>query len=153
MLAKPRDRRLLRGAALKLGLGLLLLSDVGHHAVPALNAGLIEHQQRVVAHPDDVPVTVQQPVLGRSGRRLTVDDPRLLLNHLGAILGVQAARPQLGIVAPLLGRVAEDRLDLGAHVPPGAELAGVGGVQDRRHAVQESALVSLADPRGTFAIG
>ena len=146
VLAEPRDRRLLRRAALELGLGLLLLGDVRHHPVPALDAGLIEDQQRVVAHPDDVPVAVQQPVLGRPDRRFTDDDPALLLDYVGAIVGVQAVGPQLGIVAPLLGRVAEDRLDLGADVAPGAVLAGIGGVEDRGYTVQQPALICLADP-------
>ncbi len=108
VLAEPGDRRLLGGAALELGLGLLLLGDVGHHPVPALDASLVEHQQRVVAHPDDVTVAVQEAILGRAKRRLTVDDPHLLIEHALAVFGVQAARPQFGVIAPLLRREAED---------------------------------------------
>ena len=65
VLAEPGDRRLLGGAALELGLGLLLLGDVGHDPVPAPDAVLGLAHQRVVAKPHRVAVAVQQAVFER----------------------------------------------------------------------------------------
>ena len=145
MLAQPGDRRLLCGAELELGFGLLLVGYVRHHSVPALGAVIVIHQQRVIADPDDVTVAVQQPVLERAGRRVAVDDAVLQFDDPPSIVGVKTAGPKPRVRAPLLGREAEDRLDLGTYVTPGAVFARVGGIQDRGYAVQKTALVAVIE--------
>src|SRR5579862_9347307 len=53
---------------------------------------------------------------------------------------MQSVIPQQRVGAPLLGGIAEDRLDLRAHVIPGARLASVGYVDDRWHPLEQLAV-------------
>jgi hypothetical protein len=138
VLAQPGDRRLLRRAQLQLGLGVLLVGDVGHHAVPALEAvGPLAHD-RVVADPHGVAVAVQQPVLDGGGERGPAVGELLLLGEdaLG-VVGVQPARPHPRVRAPCVRGEAQDLLDLRAHVVPAAIAAGISGVEDRGDPLQE----------------
>ena len=90
---------------------------------------LLGHRERLVADPDLRAVAGDHPVLGPerpAGR------PVLEVGRDGglAIVGVDQARPELGVGDELLGSVAEDPLDLRAHVgqPATVRHAGVGHV-------------------------
>src|SRR5262245_43618553 len=65
----------------------------------------------------------------------------LLSDHPLAIVGMEQAGPELRVGLPLLGGVAEDLLDLWADVSPLAVLADLAGVDDRRQALDEAAVV------------
>jgi hypothetical protein len=77
---------------------------------------------------------VQDPVLGRAlrGRFQSLG---LAVQHVLAILRMQLAGPQLGVVAPLLGGEAEDGLDLRADIVPATGGPDIGDVEDRRDAM------------------
>ena len=139
VLAQRGDGGVLGGRALELGLGRATLGDVGQHAVPAAHAVGVTDEQRVVAQPHDVTVAVQDPVLDgpRGGAVGQLGAGLLAREHPGDVLGVQPGEPQLRPRTPLLGRIPEDRLDLGAHVLPGPVLAGLGGIEDDRDPLQQ----------------
>ena len=138
MLAQPGDRRLLGGAQRQFGLGVLLLGDVGHDAVPAQDAVGPLPQERVVADPDGVTVAVQEPVLDRAVQGRGPDGEILLLvEHALSVLGVQPLRPHPRVRTPLRRGEAQNLLDLRAHVMPAAVAAGIGGVEDRGDPLQE----------------
>ena len=139
--AEPRDCGLLGGGAAQLLLGELALGDVVEDAVPdrvALRVGL-EH--RLVEDPDDLAGPRDHPVVDRRPAALERRLAGLLLERPLAIRGVQPRRPQAGIGHPLLGRVAEDLLDLRADVAPAAPLPHLAGVDDRRQPLDQAAIV------------
>ncbi len=144
VLPEACDRGLLVGAPLELGPGVLLLGDVGHHAMPAFDPVGPLHHQRVVADPDVMPVAVQQPVLDRAGQGGGAAVELILLgDHAPGVVGMQPACPHTGVGAPLLRGEAEDLRDLGADVVPAAIAAGVGRVQDRRNPLQEAGVIRV----------
>ena len=118
MLAQTGHGSLLGGAAGELRLGLLLLADVGQDAVPALDAVAVAHEHGIVADPHEVAVAVEHPVLDRAFVRRPSDVLDLDLDHAVAVVRVQSLCPEPSVAKPFLGRVAEDRLDLGADVMP-----------------------------------
>jgi hypothetical protein len=95
---------------------------------------VVGHRERLVADPDLGAVPGDHPVLG--AERLAGPPVRVVGgDRCGVVLGVDQARPELGIVEELLGSVAEDPRDLGAHVgePAAVRHVGVGHIDvDRR---------------------
>ena len=140
------------------GLGLLLAGDVEHDPlrpdrVAVLVAG---HHQGVVSEPEHPPVLGEDPVLLVEGRAGSIGIVGGAADPL-AVVGMHRFEPQLGVVAPLLRGVAEDRLELRADVD-GRCLArgtrGVPGVRDRRdllHHGLEPALVDVLCSGGVAA--
>jgi hypothetical protein len=131
------DRRLLGGRATQLLLGGLTLGDVVEDSVPDRRARLVGLEHRLVEDPDGAAVAGDHPVVDR--RRVAGPHrlPRLLFQGPLAVLGVELARPKLGIGEPFLGRVAEDLLDLRADVAPAAVLAQLRCVDDRRQPLDQ----------------
>ena len=80
--------------------------------VPRVGAVLARHRRRRVVHPDPVAVGVAHPILlvervaGGAGVPRGLVDARL-------IVGMHEVEPGVGIGQELVGRVAEQRLDLG----------------------------------------
>ncbi len=95
---------------------LLLCGDVEDHALgePRLPLLIQDHDGLVVA-PDPASVAVAEPVLDLV-RRAVLDVPTSSLGHTVVVVGMQAALPVLGMLLPLLGRVAVDLRDLWGHV-------------------------------------
>ena len=93
------------------------------HPPPAL--GVVGHRVRLVADPDLGAVARKHPVLRPEG--LAGLPVLLVRGDCGhAIVGVDAARPELRIVHELVGSIAEDAGDLRAHV---GEATAVGDVR------------------------
>jgi len=137
VLAKQRHCCLLSRASLEFGLDLLAVADVMQHPVPAELTVLTAGEHGVVANPDGMPVAMEHPVFERFVLGLDAVVLVLARQDPVAVLGVQALGPQTRIGAPLRGGVAQDRLDLGAHVVPAPISAGVGDVDDRRNALEQ----------------
>ncbi len=140
-LAELGDDGLLGDGALQLLLGDFALGDVVEDPVPDGHPVLVGLQHRLIEDPDDLAVAGDHPVVDR--RRVTLADrlPRLLGQRPLAVLGVQQFRPQLRVLLPVLGPVAEDLLDLRTDVAPAAVLAELGGVDDRGKALDQAAVV------------
>ena len=143
-LAELGDDGLLGDSALQLLLGDLALGDVVEDPVPDGNPVLVGLQHRLVEDPDDVAVAGDHPVVDR--RRVALADrlPGLLGQRPLPVVGVQQLRPQLRVLPPILGAVAEDLLDLRADVAPAPVLAELGGVDDRGKALDQAAVVLAA---------
>ena len=119
----------------ELQLGPLALGDVGEDALEAGLAVVVDDPARLIAHPHDVPVGVQEAVL-------VVEQPGLLgvalvAHHLRAVVRVDARQPQLGIGHPLLGREAQHRLDLGAHIEAAPRRARLPAIRGDGHALEQ----------------
>ncbi len=133
-------------------LGLLLLSDVEHDAVPEAGAaGLVRHQHRVVTEPDDLAVAGEQAVL--DAERLAGPlGAAVFREHAIAVIGVEETLPEVRSGDPLVRRVAENRFDLGADVDdrPGlVRFVQRLGVGDHRQVLDQRAVLGLrfAQPR------
>jgi hypothetical protein len=114
------------------------LGDVQQDPAPVGNPVAVALERRVVVHPDGVPVAVQEPVV------LALTSPgSLAREHLLAVGRMQALGPQAGVSTPLLGRVAEHALDLRRDETEPAAGAGLGHVENGRHAVHEAAVAAL----------
>ena len=122
VLAEQRHRRLLRRAPLELVLDPLAVGDVVEHAVPADLAVLGLREHCVVADPDRMSVAMNHPVLERDVVGLDASEPVLARQDPVAVLRVQPLGPQPGVGTPFGGGVAEDLLDLRAHVVPASPL-------------------------------
>ncbi len=140
-LAEPGHNRLLRNRALQLLLGDLALGDVVENPMPDRDPGLVGFEHRLVEDPDDVAVAGDHPVVDR--RRIAIADRLLGLLGEGAlaVVRVQKLRPQIRVRFPVLGAVAEDVLDLRADVAPAPVLTQLRGVDDRRQALDEAAVI------------
>jgi hypothetical protein len=124
---RPRDIEIgLRAVALRAQRLLGLLQprlrglerrDVDHHALARGRApGLRVAQDRLaLPQPAHAPVGGDHPELDLEVA-LGRERPLLGLPHPVAVVGVDAAAPELGLVDPRRRRVAEQRLDLGGHV-------------------------------------
>ena len=141
VLTESRDSCLLGGAAGQLGLGLLLLADVGEDPVPPLRPVAVLDQHGIVADPHEVALAVQHPVLDRAVVRRPADVVALHLDHALPIVGVQPLSPQARVGEPFVGGIAEDRPDLGAHVVPHAVIARVRDVHDRGNLLEQLGIV------------
>ena len=121
----------------KCHLGLSFRGDVDHHALPSRGiARAIAQQRRLVAHPHNVALRGDQPVLakpGIAGRGVQVVGGELDL----AVVGVEHLGPHVRLVEPFLHGVAEQVLDLAVHVPGGAVVVGVHLVDDGREVLQQ----------------
>ena len=100
---------------LQLGLDHALAGDVEHHAMDQQPSVHVTRRRRLVAEPDHMAVAGKQPVLG--GEALAA---LLAGGELGdravPVLRMQRLGPAIRILEPLLGRIAEHRLDLRADV-------------------------------------
>ena len=139
-LTEPGDGRLLGGGPCQLLLGVLALGHVVEDSVPDGDAVAVLLDDCLVEDPDGLAIARDHPVLGRDRGR-----PRgpevLLLEDVPAVLGMEKRRPELRVVHPFPGAVAEDLLDLGADVAPAPVLAHLGGVDDRRQALDKAPVV------------
>ena len=99
--------------------GVLHLRDIDHHAERERgDAAVVADHPRLVADPDDPPVLAVHPVVQREGlARLVVT--LVLGRGSSAIVRMEDPQPQVRIAHPLVGRVAEQSLDLRAHVQRG----------------------------------
>ena len=140
--AEEGDRGLLRSTALQLGLGELALGDVRENPVPAQPPQLVGEERRVIAHPDRPAVAMQHPILLRRPRFLKLELP---CEDALTVLGMNTPGPQTRVGQPLLRRVPQDRLDLGAHVVPGRIDAGLRDIDDRGQALDERARLQLGE--------
>ncbi len=134
-------RGLLCGGALQVLLGGLALGDVVEDAVPDRRAGFIGLEDRLVEDPDGATVAGEHPVVDRWRVAIADRPARLLRQRPLAVLGMQQLRPELGVRQPLLRRVAEDVLDLGADVAPATVLAQLRRVDDRGKALDQATVV------------
>ena len=76
---------------------------------------LVAHRDRLVEHPDDAP----SRAMNRNSQRVGMPcsrASRASAAHTLAVVGMDAVARELGLRRPLLRRVAEQRLDLRAHV-------------------------------------
>ena len=108
----------------------LLVRRVDEEALrdAAAAGGTLGHRVRLVVDPDDRAVPRDHPVVGA---QRTFRGPVLGVRGQGrsAVVRVDQTRPQLRIGEKRLRRIADDRLDLGAHV---GEPAAVRSRPDRR---------------------
>ena len=123
---EPRQR-VVEGVVDQLRLQPLPVGDIDEQALrdlpPAL--GVVGHAVGLVADPDLRAIASEHPVLGPE--RLASLPVRLVRGERGrAVIRVDPARPQLGIVHELLGPIAEDPSDLRAHVGQSATVGDVG---------------------------
>ncbi len=102
------------GGVGELQLGLLALGDVGEDALEAGLSGLVDDPASLVAHPHDVAVGVQEAVLVVEQAVFLASPSSLMTRSRSS--GWMRCSHSSGIGHPLLGRVAEHRLDLRAHV-------------------------------------
>jgi hypothetical protein len=124
-------------------LGLLLRGDVHHHALPRPRLALaVAHQCGEVAHPHHVAVVRDQAIFPRP--RLTGLVVEVVRRQLDLpVVGVQQLHPDVGLIEPLLPRVAEDLLDVRAHVEGPALVVGAHLVDDGRDALDEGLVTRL----------
>ena len=95
---------------------------LGH---PTAAPRVVGHRERLVADPDLRAVPGEHPVL--RAERLAGVPVRVVGGDGGlAVIGVDPARPELGVVDQLLGPVPEDAGDLRAHVGEAAAIRDVG---------------------------
>ena len=139
-----RELLLDRVAQLELVLGALARGDVEHHALQHRRAPCwswttvawsLNHSVR--------PVLGDHAVLGvewLSGAPCCA--PRRP-GPAARSSGMQPLVPRIGTRDPLLHRVAEDRLDLRAHVRPAPVGSVLGRVHDRGHALEQGAVAAL----------
>ena len=130
----------------QLQLGVLALRDVGEDALEAGPALRVDDPARLIAHPHDVPVGVQEAIL-------VVEHARplglVLVDHDAlAVIGVDAREPEVDVAHPLLGREAGHRLDLRAHVETAARLARLPAVGRNRHALDQRPEALFAEMLG-----
>ena len=136
-LAEPGHQHLLLGLQLDRGFGRLEGGDVLHHPMPEWGPVFVPDQPGPLVDPYVAPVAGPQPVLGR-GMEVEPDQPLVLEGErVVAIVGMDRAVPERGVRGPLIGRIAEDLLDLRADVMPAARLAHLGRVEDGRHRVDQ----------------
>ena len=135
-------RRLLGGAQLQLGLGVLAVADVREHAVPAREpspaitswASSRIQTTRPSRWHRRYSAALVSSCSSAGGLTLLGDHPRR--RRRGA-----AARPTAAVACTIPRREPEDRLDLGADVVPAAVGAGVGDVQNRGNLREQSRII------------
>ena len=124
--------------------GLLARGDVEHDALVAQPA-IDPHGHGFVADPDLLPLGGADAVLRRESLRGR-DRLGPRMERLGQVVGVHEPTPELRIVQPLLGGVAEHALDLWADVGGRRRSGPVGGVPDvgdRRHLLDHRLVLGL----------
>ena len=101
--AQPGGRLLLGVERLhQLGLGVLLLGDVVHHALQVDRLpGLVRERLGLFVDPDDVAVLADDPVLAVHPG-LAVQQPQLGVERALPVLGDDALAPQVGLTRPLV---------------------------------------------------
>ena len=122
-------QRIVEGVVEELGLQPLLFGRVDEQALGDATAagGLVAHRVGLVVDPHDRAVGRDHPVVETKGLLgLPVVGERG--DGRRPIVGVGQPRPQLGVCEERLGRVAEDGLDLWAHV---GEMPAVGDARVR----------------------
>ena len=114
---RPGGRFLLGGERLhQLGLGVLLLGHVVHHALQVERApAVVRERLGLFVDPDDAAVLADDPVLAVHPG-FAVQEPHLGVERELAVLGQDALAPQVGLARPLVGRESQDRFDLRADV-------------------------------------
>jgi hypothetical protein len=118
-------------------LELLALRDLDEVAVAV--SGLIvlaDDLVGLVEEPANAPVLRGHPVL-RAERLARLLRPYLLGDHPLAVVGMDHLAEEVRICGPFLGRVAEDRLELRAHVDVRAGLVGPIYVDGQRALIYE----------------
>jgi len=131
---EPR-KRIMEGLVFQTLLELLLPGDVHQDAVPGHPTLLVPQCHCVIPHPHRGPGTVKQPVGVGVDRVIASRHEEALLFGQGAlpVLWMKLSEPYSGVGHPLLGREAEDGLDLRADVEPSAVGPRLGDIDDRRH--------------------
>jgi hypothetical protein len=120
------------------------LRDVEHVALPLDRAaGGVADDDVLVAEPDDPPVPGEQAVLADEGLVRRERAPVLGEGPL-AILRMEHLDPAVWRARPFLRRVAEDPLDLRAHVGGRAEVVEVVDVDGERELLDERPELALA---------
>ena len=135
-------------------LGGLGLGDVHHHAVEGVLLPIRRRDEdRLIAEPAQVAGAVEHPVFGEEVSRAHRD--RLGVDGDRAVVGMDLLEPKPVGGQPLGRRKAEQRLDLRAHVGPGAGLAARRVVGDRGKLHDEAAVAhfALAQLRGALLDG
>ena len=137
------ERQLLHESAIALlgradrVLELLAFGDLEEVAVVVRRLALLAGDLvRLVEEPADAPVAGHHPVLGAEGLARLLRSS-LLGEHPVAVVRVQDFAEEIRVRRPLLGGVAEDRLELGAHVRVRARAFGPVDVDRQRALIDE----------------
>ncbi len=130
------------GEERRLLLRLLLQGDVLHEPLRVRGARSVVDDLRDVAHPHDAAVLVDQPVLQVEGLAGCVV-PVVLRQRVLAVVGMQHAHPEVVLGHELLGGVAEQLLDLRAHVGGRCLVVELVGVGDRGDVLDQRAVARL----------
>ena len=141
---QPGERIVERLVA-KLILQVLAVSDIDedplHHLGTAV--AVAGDDRLIVDDPHDVPVAGNEAVFPSAllaGALAVVD---LGQDHSVAVAGVNAAHPERWIRDPLLRRVTEQLLDLGADEVPTAVLPGLGDIDHAGNALNDGPVLGL----------
>ena len=120
-------QRVVEGVVEELRLQPLLFGRVDEQALrdAAAARGLVAHRVRLVVDPDDRAVGGDHPVVGAQ-RLLGLPVLREGGHGRRPVVGMGQPRPQLRVVEERLGRIAEDGLDLRAHVGEAAAVGDAG---------------------------
>ena len=127
-------------------LGELARGDVDQQALAGHRPpGVVAHDRVALPHPDDAAVGPDQAVLAVGAPALirVLERPALLLEHLLAVLGVQALEPQLVLGHEALGGEAEQVLDLRRHVLEREADLPPGDVRHRRYLFRQPAIAVI----------
>jgi hypothetical protein len=147
-LVDEEERRLVQGAELGvLALALLLVGllrrDVDKEALGVHRpTGLILGDRHLVVDPDGPAVLRDHPVLDREGLAALIG-LRVRGDRLLAVVRMEDLDEELGVAHALERRVADEVLDLRAHVDARAGLVETRDVHDERQLLDEAAVVAL----------
>ena len=108
-------------------------------------AGIVEHDDAVVANPDDAAVACDEAVL-ETQRLVRSMGAGVCREHAIAIVRMQRSDEEVRIVAPLLDRVAEQRLDLATREDVRAAFVQGVHVDHERQLFDERAVTPLDLP-------
>ena len=132
-------------AVAQLGVGVLALGDVDHHAAQRHRASLDDVDGHAILQPDDAPIGSDHPVV-----ELVVAAGFGALDAVAdrgvAVRWMNVRRPEARIVQPGADRIAEQALGLGADEGE-AERGGVGLPDDAVDGGDEAGQVGASQPR------
>jgi hypothetical protein len=106
--------------------------------VKAWLTGVAGHHSRLVEEPDDPPVARDQPVL-HPERLAGLARAQVRRHHALAVVRMQDPEQQVILAGPLLGRVAQNRLELRARVDVRAPLVQAVDVDGQRELLDQRA--------------
>ena len=114
---------------------------------PEGRALLVAHEDRLVEHPDDVAVRRDVAVLGAEGLTRLAQALRIG-QHPREVVRMDGVVQEARVLDPLPGRVAEQRLDLRAHVDVSHRSVRRADVGHEWEVLDERAVAELRLPQG-----